>query len=114
MSPDGPSLIHVTVAGCSDDPRAQRDPAGVVVHRVPSLHPDDVTTVRGISVTTPARTLIDLAEVLDKTALRQAFTQARARGLLDMDAVAASRARVEWRPSLAMLDDVIAEFRDAS
>lgn len=111
MAPDRTSPIDVTIAGVPEDPRSQRDPEGVVVHRVPALHPDDVTTVDGIPVTTVARTLIDLAEVLDETELREAFATARARGLLDMDAVAASRARVEWRPSLAMLDEVIAEYR---
>ncbi len=111
MVPDRISPIDVTVAGVSDDPREQQDPPDVVVHRVPMLHPDDVTTVGGIRVTSPARTLIDLAEVLDQGTLRQAFRAARARGLLDMDAVAASRARVEWRPSLSMLDAVIADFR---
>ncbi|MET0614046.1 MAG: hypothetical protein ABW142_01270 [Thermoleophilaceae bacterium] len=42
--------------------------------------------------------------------LREAFAIARARGLLDMAALRRSRARVEWRPSLATLDTVIAEF----
>ena len=32
------------------------------------------------------------------------------RGIVTMEAVLAARARVEWRPSLAMLDEVIAEF----
>jgi hypothetical protein len=42
--------------------------------------------------------------------LREVFAVARRRGLLDMDSLRRSRARVEWRPSLAMLDGVIAEF----
>jgi hypothetical protein len=102
--------IDITIPGSPDDPRTQTAPEGVVVHRVPYLHPDDVTTLRGIPVTTPARTLIDLAEVLDQDELRATFETARRRGLLDMGAVRASRARVEWRPSLAMLDEVIEEF----
>jgi hypothetical protein len=106
--------IDVTIAGSPDDPRDRPDPVGVTVHRVPTLHPDDVTTIHGMRVTTPARTLIDLAETMDKATLRRSFALARSRGLLDMDAVAASRARVEWRPSLAMLDEVIAEFRAAA
>jgi hypothetical protein len=44
--------------------------------------------------------------------LREVFAVARARGLLDMAALRRSRARVEWRPSLAMLDGVIKEFED--
>jgi hypothetical protein len=102
--------IDITIPGSPDDPRTQTAPEGVVIHRVPHLHPDDVTTLHGIPITTPARTLVDLAEVLDQDELRATFETARRRGLLDITAVRASRARVEWRPSLAMLDDVIEEF----
>jgi hypothetical protein len=102
--------IDVTVPGSPEDPRTQTAPDGLVVHRVPHLHPDDVTTLHGIPITTPSRTLIDLAEVMDQDELRATFETARRRGLLDMDAVRASRARVEWRPSLPMLDQVIEEF----
>ena len=104
------SAIHVTIAGSPDDPRDQTAPEGVVVHRVPYLHPDDVVTLpSGLRVTSPARTLIDLAEVMSRAELLETFEIARRRGLLDLEAVRASRARVEWRPSLQMLDKVIAE-----
>ncbi len=69
-----------------------------------------MTTVDGIPVTAVSRTLIDLAEAMDREELRATFLRAREMGLLDMGAVHASRARVEWRPSLVMLDEVIAEF----
>jgi hypothetical protein len=106
-----PEPIHVTLPADPSDPRALPPaPDGVIVHRVPALHPDDVTVVDGIPVTTVARTLIDLAEMMDADELRDCFAQARARGLLDMDDLGAARSRVEWRPSLAMLDEVIAEF----
>ena len=78
----------------------------------PPLHPDDVATVDGIPVTSVARTLVDLAECMSKTELRETFEIARRKGLLNIADVRASRARVEWRPSLAMLDEVIAEFDD--
>jgi hypothetical protein len=42
--------------------------------------------------------------------LRACFARAREIGLLDPEALRAARARVEWRPSLAMLDEVIDEF----
>jgi len=42
--------------------------------------------------------------------LRAAFARAQALGLLDRNAMRAARVRVEWRPSLAMLDEVIDEF----
>lgn len=103
--------IHVYVPGRPDDPRRPADlPDGVVAHHGPQLHPDDVTIVDGTPVTSPARTLIDLAEVLDADGLRACFAAAHERGVLDLDELAAARARVEWRPSLAMLDEVTAEF----
>jgi hypothetical protein len=66
--------------------------------------------VNGIPVTSVARTLIDLAEVMSEEELRDCFLVARRKGLLDLDELAAARARVEWRPSLAMLDRVIGEL----
>jgi hypothetical protein len=105
-----PDLIDVAVVGSPDDPRSFTPPDGVRVHHVPHLHPDDVTVVRGIPVTSVSRTLVDLAEVTERDELRAVFENARRRGLLDIAAVRASRSRVEWRPSLAMLDEVIAEF----
>lgn len=102
--------IDITVPGSPTDPRDEQPIPGVRVHHVPELHPDDVTVLHGIPCTTVSRTLIDLADELDRDELRDAFARARDRGLLDPEALLASRARVEWRPSLAMLDEVMAEF----
>lgn len=109
---DDPEPIHVTVPGQSGDPRESAPPPeGVVLHRGPPLHPDDVVAgPGGIMVTSPSRTLIDLAEVMDADELRGCFVRARELGLLDLAELAAARARVEWRPSLAALDRVIDEF----
>jgi hypothetical protein len=104
--------LHITVAGFPGDPRTAPTTPGVKVHHVPELHPDDVTVHHGIRMTTPSRTLIDLAECATIEELRGAFGRARDLGLLDPEALRAARARVEWRPSLAMLDEVIAEFCD--
>jgi hypothetical protein len=104
--------IYVTVPGCPGDPRAGTpEVEGVVIHRSPPLHPDDVTVVRGIPCTSVARTLVDLAEVMPRDELRETFARARSLGLLDLAAVDASLSRVEWRPSLPMLREVIDEFR---
>lgn len=103
--------VDITIPGHPGDPRIPRDlPAWVRVHYVPELHPDDVTVLNGIPITTVERTLIDLAEVLDRDELRGCFERAIERGLVDFDKLASARARVEWRPSLGMLDEVIAEF----
>jgi hypothetical protein len=104
--------IEVFVPGSPDDPRTQTAPEGLVVHYGPPLHPDDVAEVDGIPVTSVARTLVDLAECMSKDELRETFEIARQKGLLNIADVRASRGRVEWRPSLAMLDQVIAEFED--
>ena len=104
--------IHVYVPGSANDPRDEEELPGVVIHRGPELHPDDVTVLDGIPITSPSRTLIDCAEYMDLDELRATFMRARAIGLLDPDALRAARARVEWRLSLPMLDMVIAEFCD--
>lgn len=103
--------IHVYLPGRPGDPRRRPDlPDGVVAHHGPPLHPDDVTIVNGVPVTSVARTLIDLAEEMDQEELRGCFVAARERCLLDLDQLAAARARVEWRSSLGMLDEIIAAF----
>jgi hypothetical protein len=102
--------IHVLVPGSGDDPRTAEPIPGVVIHRGPPLHPDDLTTLNGIPITSPSRTIIDCAEFMTAAELRAAFARAQEIGLLDPAALRAARARVEWRPSLAMLDDVIREF----
>ena len=109
--PQSHEPIRVTVPCRADDPRRScPDPTGVVVHYVPELHPDDVTVVDGIPATSVSRTLVDLAEVVDQEELRGCFERARELGILDIKAVEASFARLEWRPSLAMLREVMDEF----
>jgi hypothetical protein len=102
--------IDVIVPGSADDPRIDTPIPCVRIHRVPPLHPDDLTVYKGIPVTSPSRTLIDCAEVATADELREMFARFQTRGLLDPEALRASRARVEWRPSLKMLDEVIEEF----
>ncbi len=104
--------IHITVPCDPRDPRKPREapPPGVVVHYVPELHPDDVTIVDGLRVTSTARTLVDLADAMSYYELRAVWARARRQGQLEMEAVRASRARVEWRPSLELVDRLIAEF----
>jgi hypothetical protein len=106
-----PDPIHIAVPASDHDPRnPPPELPGVVVHYVPDLHPDDVAVVRGLRVTTVERTLIDLAEEMSPEDLLATFRRAWTMGLLDLDRLRASRGRVEWRPSLAMLDGVILEF----
>lgn len=64
---DAPATIEVTVP-------SKRAPTGVVVHRATGV---EITRRAGIPVTTLARTLADLAGVLDETSLVRAFNEAR-------------------------------------
>ena len=105
--------IHITVPGCADDPRTPLDaPPGVVIHHVPHLDPRDVTVVNGIPTTTVARTLIDLAESAPIEELRPIWQRAFARRLVTVGEIEASLARVEWRPSLAVVRRLLVELRD--
>ncbi len=101
---------HITVPGSPVDPRLADAPPGIVFHYTPPLHPDDLAVVNGIPCTSVARTLVDSAEEMTIDELRELFRNARSKGLLDVDAVRASAARVEWRPCLSMLHEVIDEF----
>lgn len=107
--------IHIYAPGSEDHPRAAEEtPNGIVIHRGPPLHPDDVAIVDGIPTTSVSRTLIDLAELCDAEEMYGYFVAARERGLLDLDELMAARGRVEWRPSLALVDEMIALFRSES
>ena len=79
MRPLGAGLIHVTVPG--DGGRERRQ--GIRIHRSRTLTPHDTTTHRGIPITTPTRTIIDLASALEPLPLEQALDQADRRGLID-------------------------------
>jgi hypothetical protein len=95
-----------------DDPREPSEsPPGITVHRGPPLHPDDLDVVDGIPVTSFARTLVDMAAVCTRKELCEMFALVRDQGRLDLAAINASIERVEWRPSLPMLHEVLNEFR---
>jgi very-short-patch-repair endonuclease len=62
--------------------RAKR--ARLRIHRAGALGSDEVTTHHGIPVTTPARTLLDLASSLPRRALERALDQAEILELFDL------------------------------
>ncbi len=65
---------------------------GITVHRTIALDPEDVTVHCGIPVTTAARTLVDLAEVVSPRALERALDEAE------------EALRLDWRTVDAVLD----------
>lgn len=81
--------IHVTVPSLKD-----RRQAGIVVHRRCTLWNRDRTRRTGIRVTTPVRTIIDLALTLPSTELEAAINEADKLGLVDPETL---RLEVEAR-----------------
>jgi len=66
--------------------RAPRAP-GVVVHRVARIDADHIVRVRGLPITSPVQTIIDLAGSVGAAELEAALECARARGLVTVRAL---------------------------
>ncbi|HEX5618007.1 MAG TPA: DUF559 domain-containing protein, partial [Solirubrobacteraceae bacterium] len=64
-------------------PGQRRARPGFTIHRVRNLAKDDVTIHRGIPITTPARTLVDLASTLTRYQLANVIHEAAFRNLFD-------------------------------
>ena len=93
-------IIHVTTPN-------RRSPKGIRVHRVRALHPDDAAVVDGIPVTSVARTLLDLADVLPPRQVIRAIEQAERLQIFDLNAVTRLLARSNGR-RVKKLGDAIA------
>src|SRR3954452_10732734 len=72
------STIDVTA------PRSRHGQRGIRMHRVRNLHPEERTVVDAIPVTSVARTLLDLAEVLQPHELANTVTEAESRRLFNL------------------------------
>jgi len=77
-------------------PRHRRSTARLEVHVV-EMHRDEVTVDDGIRVTTPARTLLDLAAVVSPQHLKAAFDEAEVRRLTSPTSLDALVARYPGR-----------------
>jgi predicted transcriptional regulator of viral defense system len=97
------ALIDVTVP--SRNGRVRR--RGIRIHRSGRLAPDEVTTKDGIPTTTVARTLLDLADVLPKQALRRAVTEAEFRDRLDLTSINAAVQNNPGRRGAKLLEAVM-------
>ena len=94
LRPDARPIIDISVPR-----RSARSRPKITVHATPTLRPEDVTVHEGIPCTTVARTLLDLAEVVDR------------RGL-DGRAVGAVLDRADGRRGAAALRAVLDELAD--
>ncbi len=94
----GPGELDVTVPG--------RDPGrkpGIRIHCVTKLDPRDVRRLKGIPITTPARTILDLAAVVPSRELERALAEASARRLVRRSELLSLIARVGPRPGVPAL-----------
>jgi very-short-patch-repair endonuclease len=100
------TTIHVTTRA-----RSARRVPGIRVHRARKLDPADVTTKDAIPVTTVARTLIDLTDLLPSDRILRAMREAEYLKLLDMDTVIAAVQRGNGRKRLTELKKAIERHR---
>ena len=96
---DGP--VHVLTAGPH-----RRAPNGVIVHRTSDLPPTDTTTRHAIPITTPTRTLLDLAAHASRRDLERALAQAEVNRLVRPDEL---KARAAGRRGAKTLRDLLDE-----
>lgn len=101
-----PPRLEVTIAG----PRTRYRP-GVVIHRTRRLPEDHRTERDGIPITSPHRTLVDLASVLRPTDLRFAVEAADRKGLLDVPDLVATCDELSGRRGVRLLKRIALEAR---
>jgi predicted transcriptional regulator of viral defense system len=78
-------------------PGQRRSRAGVTIHRTRRLDSADVTIHQGIPITTPARTLVDLAQTLTEYQLANVIHEAAFRNRFDEAATRQAMARTRGR-----------------
>jgi very-short-patch-repair endonuclease len=101
------ALVDITV------PRGRAGHNGIRPHGVRHLHDRDRTLYDVIPVTTVARTLFDLAEVMDATRLERAFERAERLQLLDLAAVEDVCRRSHGRRALRPVRTLLPSLRPA-
>jgi hypothetical protein len=95
------SLIHVIVPGGQGRTRD-----GIVVHEL-ALTDDDIVTRHGIRVTTPARTLLDLASSMPERTLDRLVEEAQVQNLATRDDLLRAVARGAHRPGVRKLAAIV-------
>ncbi len=98
-----PDEVEITSVGPH-----RRSRAGLVVHRCGAMDPADVTDVRGIPVTAPARALLYLAAQGHDEQLERALSDAFARQLVTEREIEACLDRAAGRPGVPALRGLLA------
>jgi very-short-patch-repair endonuclease len=92
-------------------PRSREPKKGFTLHRSRLIHPEDRALIDNIPVTSVARTLVDLADVLTEERLAAAVNEAELRQLFDLKAVERVLARLPGRKGRHKLGRVLAAYR---
>lgn len=98
------TYFHVTVPG-----RSPRTHQPIRAHRSTTLDQADVTFVNNIPCTTVARTLFDLAEVVDRRRVERAFDQSEVLQLFDLRAIEDQLARNPTRRAAGIIRSLLEE-----
>ena len=102
LRPTSRSRVEVTTPRQTGQSRP-----GIQIHRSRGLAAHHVTITRRIPITTVARTLLDLAEVVDRRALERAVERAETLRLFDLTALHDVLARADGRRGAPTLRDVL-------
>jgi very-short-patch-repair endonuclease len=84
-----------------------RRPPGIVVHRRKRRGPWELTVHRGIPVTSPVCTLVDLAARLSRRQLEAAINEADKLDLIDPESLRSGLENLTGRPGVAKLRDLL-------
>jgi very-short-patch-repair endonuclease len=101
------AVVDVSVRGRGGRKRH----AGIRVHRPRALPDDEVTRLHRLPITTPARTLLDLAASLNRRALESALNHAELDARLDFAELHELLARYPRRPGTRSLNAQLAAYR---
>jgi len=104
------SRPHVTVERTSG-----HELPDVVIHRSCDLTPDDLTVVRSIPVTTPARTLVDVGLMVSDLDLEKVLHRAVHRGLTTIDELRSVYLRIsrQGRHGAGPIGELLADYDDS-
>jgi very-short-patch-repair endonuclease len=93
-------------------PRSRTARDGFAVHRSRLIHDEDRAIVDGIPVTSIARTIVDIADVLSENRLADAVHESEVRRLFDLETVERVLDRLPGRKGRHKLGRVLAAYGD--
>ena len=97
------AFVHVLVGG-----RRPASRPGICVHLAGELRPDEITTIDSIPITTPGRTLCDLAPRLAERDLERAVAETFALRIASQSELSSLVQRYSRRPGIRRLQNLLA------